>query len=111
VSYDGKDYCLFNDIYAVPTELFERLDLKTQKFLYFMKYGINNPYAEVFLVFEIDEEFMINYKAYKTFLSEYKKKLELEKNFNKNIEETSEENSLNEENFLKPEEKTESVLN
>jgi hypothetical protein len=59
----------------------------------------------VFLVFEIDEEFMINYKAYKTYLSEYKKRLELEKNLNKNIEKTSEENSL------KPEEKTESILN
>jgi hypothetical protein len=60
----------------------------------------------VFLVFEIDDEFMINYKAYKTFLSEYKKRLELEKNLNKNnVEETFEKNSS------KPEEKTESLLN
>jgi hypothetical protein len=105
VSYENQNYCLFNDIYAVPLDLFEKLDLKTQKFLYFMKYSPDSPYSEVIFVFEIDEEFMINYKAYQTFLLEYKKRLELEKNFNENVEKTSEENSL------KSEENTEPVLN
>jgi hypothetical protein len=110
ISYEGKEYCLFNDIYAVPLELFERLNLKTQKFLYFMKYSMDNLYSEVFLVFEIDEEFLINYKAYKTFLLEYKKKLELESRFNnqKNSYESVEENI---EKMEKTKEKTETLLN
>jgi hypothetical protein len=77
-SYEGKDFCLFNDIWAVPLEIFEKLDLKSQKFLYFMKYDFTSIYSELFFTFEIDEEFIVNYKAYKTFL-EYKKTLELEK--------------------------------
>jgi len=68
----GQDYCLFNDIWAVPLELFERIDLKNQKFLYFMRYGFDKIYSELVWVFEINEEFIINYKAFKTFL-EYKK--------------------------------------
>jgi hypothetical protein len=67
----------------------------------------------VFLLFEIDEEFMINYKAYKTFLLEYKKRLELEKNLNENVKEISNENIERtlEKNLFKSEEKNESVLN
>jgi hypothetical protein len=95
VSYDGKDYCLFNDIWAVPMEIFERLferpDLKTQKFLYFMKYNFTSIYSELFFTFEIDEEFIVNYKAYKTFL-EYRKTLESEKKLNdqENLKENEE---------------------
>jgi|GEM_PF-6809411 len=77
ISCIGHDYCLFNDIWAVPLELFERIDLKTQKFLYFMRYGFDKIYSELVWVFEINEDFIINYKAYKTFL-EYKKQLEEE---------------------------------
>ena len=108
VSYEDKGFCLFNDMYAVPLELFEKLDLKNQKILYFMKYGIDNIYSEVFLVFEIDEEFLINYKAYKTFLTEYQKKLELEKSLNNQKSSIVEENTENKE---KIEEKTETLLN
>jgi hypothetical protein len=105
ISYKEKDYCLFNDIFAVPMELFERLDLKTQKFLYFMKYSMDSLYSEVILVFEIDEEFIINYKAFKAFL-EYKKTLEQEKNVNQE----SSYKSI-EENVEKIKEKTEILLN
>jgi hypothetical protein len=91
VSYEGKDFCLFNDIWAVPLEIFEKLDLKSQKFLYFMKYDFTSIYSELFFTFEIDEEFIVNYKAYKTFL-EYKKTLELEKKSNnqENLKENEE---------------------
>jgi hypothetical protein len=90
-SYEGKDFCIFNDIWAVPLEIFEKLDLKSQKFLYFMKYDFTSIYSELFFTFEIDEEFIVNYKAYKTFL-EYKKTLELEKKFNnqENLKENEE---------------------
>jgi hypothetical protein len=109
VSYDGKDYCLFNDIYAVPMELFERLDLKTQKLLYFMKYDMYCMYSELFFVFEIDEEFIINYKAYKTFL-EYRKTLESEKRLNNqgSLKESVEEKA---EKIEKTEEETKVLLN
>jgi hypothetical protein len=106
ISYKGGDFCLFNDMYAVPLELFEKLDLKTQKFLYFMKYGMDKLYSEVFFVFEIDEEFMINYKAYKTFLFEYQKRLELESRLN-NQESVEEDSSKIE----KTKEKNETLLN
>jgi len=98
-SYEGKDFCIFNDIWAVPLEIFEKLDLKSQKFLYFMRYDFTSIYSELFFTFEIDEEFIVNYKAYKTFL-EYKKTLESEKNINnqenlkeneKSVEEKAEE--------------------
>jgi hypothetical protein len=116
ISYEDKGFCLFNDMYAVPLELFEKLDLKTQKFLYFMKYSIDNLYSEVFLIFEIDEEFLINYKAYKTFLTEYKKKLELEKSPNNQESSLESVDSLesvkeNTENKEKIEEKIETLLN
>jgi hypothetical protein len=62
-------------------EIFERLDLKTQKFLYFMKYDFTSIYSELFFSFEINEEFIVNYRAYKTFL-EYRKTLESEKRLN-----------------------------
>jgi len=109
VSYEGKDYCLFNDIYAVPMELFERLDLKTQKFLYFMKCELESMYSELFFVFEIDEEFIINYKAYKTFL-EYKKTLESEKRLN-NQESSYESVEEKAEKIEKTEEETKVLLN
>jgi hypothetical protein len=47
-----------------------------------MKYGLENMYSELLFVFEIDEDFIINYKAYKTFL-EYKKTQE---SLNENVE-------------------------
>jgi hypothetical protein len=72
ISHIGQDFCLFNDIWAVPLELFERIDFKTQKFLYFMRYGFDKIYSELVWVFEINEDFIINYKAFKTFV-EYKK--------------------------------------
>jgi len=72
ISHIGHDYCLFNDIWAVPLELFEKIDLKRQKFLYFMRYGFDKIYSELVWVFEINEDFIINYKAFKTFV-EYKK--------------------------------------
>jgi hypothetical protein len=109
VSYDGKDYCLFNDIYAVPMEIFEKLDLKTQKFLYFMKYELENMYSELFFVFEIDEEFIVNYKAYKTFL-EYKKTLEFEKRLN-DQESLKESEKEKVEKIDKTEEETKVLLN
>jgi hypothetical protein len=64
--------CLFNNFWAVPLELFEKIDFKRQKFLYFMRYGFDKIYSELIWVFEINEDFIINYKAFKTFL-EYKK--------------------------------------
>jgi hypothetical protein len=118
VSYEGKEYCLFNDIYAVPMELFEKFDLKNQKFLYFMKYDFTSIYSELFFAFEIDDEFIINYKAYKTFL-EYRKKLELEtkklnnqeslKESAKNIVEDKVEKTVEKTN--KTEEGTKTLLN
>jgi hypothetical protein len=72
ISHIGHDYCLFNDIWAVPLELFEKIDFKRQNFLYFMRYGFDKIYSELVWVFEINEDFIINYKAFKTFV-EYKK--------------------------------------
>jgi hypothetical protein len=47
-----------------------------------MKYDFTSIYSELFFAFEIEDEFIINYKAYKTFL-EYRKTLELgKKEFN-----------------------------
>jgi hypothetical protein len=37
-----------------------------------MRYGFDKIYSELIWVFEIDEDFIINYKAFKTFV-EYKK--------------------------------------
>ena len=37
-----------------------------------MRYGFDKIYSELVWVFEINEDFIINYKAFKTFL-EYKK--------------------------------------
>jgi hypothetical protein len=59
-----------------------------------MKCELESMYSELFFVFEIDEEFIINYKAYKTFL-EYKKTLEPEKRLNnqESLNESVEEKS------------------
>jgi hypothetical protein len=46
-----------------------------------MKYELESMYSELLFAFEIDEEFIINYKAYKTFL-DYKKTFESEKRLN-----------------------------
>jgi len=71
-----------------------------------MKCELESMYSELFFVFEIDEEFIINYKAYKTFL-EYKKTLESEKRLN-------DQESLKEsekEKIDKTEEETKVLLN
>jgi hypothetical protein len=43
-----------------------------------MKYGLENIFSEIVWIFEIYDEFLINYKGFKHFL-EYKKKFEEEK--------------------------------
>jgi hypothetical protein len=72
MTYHNMLFCVFNDFWAVPMVIFEKIDLRTQRTLYFVRYDLDSLFSEVFFTFEIDEEFIINYKAYKTFL-EYQK--------------------------------------
>jgi hypothetical protein len=78
ISFDDMNFCVFNDFWMVPIEILRDLNFKVQKYLYFMKYNLGNIYSEIIFVFEINEEFLINYKGYEYFL-EYKKKIEKEK--------------------------------
>jgi hypothetical protein len=95
ISFDNMDFCVFNDFLTVPIEILKDLDLKVQKYLYFMKYNLENIYSEIIFVFEIDDEFLINYKGFEHFL-EYKKKIEKEnieiEKENKEITKTEETN-------------------
>ena len=77
ISFDDMNFCVFNDFWMVPIEILRDLDFKVQKYLYFMKYNLGNIYSEINFVFEINEEFLINYKGYEYFL-EYKNKIEKE---------------------------------
>jgi hypothetical protein len=112
MTYHDMLFCVFNDIWAVPMAIFEKIDLKTQRTLYFIRYGLDNLFSEVFFTFEIDEEFLVNYKAYKTFL-EFKKTLEFErsKEQEEKQEENEEENEEEKNNKKNKEEKTEVLLN
>jgi hypothetical protein len=102
--YRDMIFCVFNDTWAVPMEILEKIDLKNQRTLYFIRYGLDSLFSEVFFTFEIDEEFLVNYKAYKTFL-EFKKTLEFERD--KEQEEKQEENKEEKNN----EEKSRALVN
>jgi hypothetical protein len=68
-------FCIFNDSLVVPIEILKDFDFRAQRYLYFMKYSLESIYSEILFVFEITEEFLINYKGFEHFL-EYKKKTE-----------------------------------
>jgi len=75
---NDKIYCVFNDTWAFPVEeILQKFDIKRQKYLYFMSYGFESLYSSLFLTFEMDEDFIVNYKAFQSFLK-YKESLEKE---------------------------------
>jgi hypothetical protein len=77
ISYGNKDYCLFDNKWAVSVDLLSKVNFKEQKYLFFMRYGMDSVYSTLLFVFEMDEDFIVNYKAFQSFLK-YKESFEKE---------------------------------
>jgi hypothetical protein len=110
MSFNDAIFCIFNDFWVVPMEILKDLDLKTQRYLYFMKYSLESIYSEILFVFEITEEFLINYKGFEHFL-EYKKIEEMKKEKIEQIIEQEKEETTKTEKKAKTTEEEAKALN